>query len=134
MRHLQVLRDMLTVEAREALAWTDWQQPGRTGTQICPLYTCERGTDGPATAFLVAFGPGSRGDLHEHADHELMFVLDGVLQNDNGDSYTVGDLIIEDPWSTHQVSSRDGCVLLVVRQGPAVPVVGTPEPHAALAT
>jgi anti-sigma factor ChrR (cupin superfamily) len=130
-RQLQVHRELLTAEAREALAWKSWQQPGRAGARIYPLYTCEQGVDGPATAFLVAFGPGSHGDLHEHAGHELIFVLDGILQNDNGDSYTVGDLIIEAPRSIHQVSSRDGCVLLVIRQGPAVPVVELPTTAAA---
>lgn len=120
MRDVLVLRDILTTTGLDRLAWETWTQPGRTGTETHSLYSCD-----PATAFLVRFGPGSHGDLHEHLGHELMFVLRGELCNDNGDRYTVGDLIVEAPNSTHRVSSTTGCVLLVVREGPTVPVTGT---------
>lgn len=122
MRNVLVLRDLLSGGALDELPWRQWVQPGRAGAETVPLYTAEGGPTGPATAFLVRFGPNSHGDLHEHTGYELMFVLRGELHNDNGDRYTVGDLIIEEPESVHQVSAPDGCVLLVVRQGPTVAV------------
>jgi acetyl-CoA synthetase len=122
MRNVLVLRNLLTALDQDRLEWRTWSQAGRAGSDIYPLYTAEGGPAGPATAFLVRFGPDSHGDLHEHTGYELMFVLAGELRNDNGDVYGVGDLIIEEPDSVHQVSSVDGCVLLVVREGPTIPV------------
>jgi acetyl-CoA synthetase len=128
MRNVLVLRNLLTALDRDKLEWKTWSQAGRVGSEIYPLYTAEGGPAGPATAFLVRFGPNSNGDLHEHTGYELMFVLEGELRNDNGDRYVVGDLIIEEPQSVHQVSSAEGCVLLVVREGPTIPVTA-PQPE-----
>jgi acetyl-CoA synthetase len=122
MRNVLVLRNLLSEHDLDAVAWQTWSQPGRAGSEIYPLYTAAGGPAGPATAFLVRFGPDSHGDLHEHTGYELMFVLRGELRNDNGHRYTTGDLIIEEPDSVHQVSSVEGCVLLVVREGPTIPV------------
>lgn len=128
MRNVLVLRSLLSALDRNKLEWQTWSQAGRAGSEIYPLYTAEGGPAGPATAFLVRFGPNSHGDLHEHTGYELMFVLQGELRNDNGDRYTVGDLIIEEPDSVHQVSSVEGCVLLVIREGPTIPVTA-PQPE-----
>ena len=114
-RTVTVLRDLLTPTGRAAVDWQRWVQPGRAGADIHTLY---RSADHGATAFLVRFGPGAHGDLHEHPDHELMFVLEGELHNDNGDRYGVGDLIVEEPGSVHRVTSPQGCTLLVVREAP----------------
>lgn len=122
MRDVQVLRNLLSGVELDRLPWQVWSQAGRAGSEIFPLYTAEGGPAGPATAFLVRFGKNSHGDLHEHTGYELMFVLQGELHNDNGHRYGVGDLIIEEPESIHQVSAPDGCVLLVVREGPTIPV------------
>lgn len=118
MRDVLTIRDLLSPTGRDRVSWQEWIQPGRAGAQIHSLWLTDEG----ASAFLVAFAPDSHGDLHEHTGYELMFVLSGRLCNDNGDSYEVGDLIIEKPTSIHQVSSPEGCVLLVVRDGPAIPV------------
>ncbi|MBP2703222.1 cupin domain-containing protein [Microbispora sp. RL4-1S] len=117
-RDVLVVRDLLSAEGREAVAWERWVQPGREGVDIHTLYR----TGQQAHAFLVRFGPGAHGDLHEHLDYEMMFVLDGELVNDNGDRYGVGDVIVEEPNSVHQVSSDSGCTLLVVREAPTRPV------------
>jgi anti-sigma factor ChrR (cupin superfamily) len=79
------------------------------------------GGDRPATAMITRRAPGAHGDLHEHLDYELMFVLAGELRNDNGDRYTVGDLILEAPGSIHQVSTTTGCTVLGIRQAPTIP-------------
>ncbi|MEY9488016.1 quercetin dioxygenase-like cupin family protein [Streptomyces calvus] len=117
-RTVTVLRGLLTAEGRDALEWSGWDEPGRAGVQIRPLYA----TPAPqgATAFLVRFGPGAHGDLHEHLGYELMFVLDGELINDNGDRYTAGDLVIEDPGSVHRVRTETGVTVLGVREAPTV--------------
>jgi anti-sigma factor ChrR (cupin superfamily) len=120
-RTVTVLRDILTAEGRAKLDWVSWIQPGRAGTEIFPIYT----TDGPepASAQLIRFAPGAHGDLHEHLGYELMIVLEGELRNDNGDVYTVGDLVVEEPGSVHQISTDTGCTLFGVREAPTVPRV-----------
>jgi acetyl-CoA synthetase len=119
-RNVTVVKDLLTATSRDAVDWERWVEPGRAGVDIHRLY---RTDPRQATAFLVRFGAGAHGDLHEHLDYELMFVLEGDLHNDNGDRYVVGDLIIEEPNSVHRVSSTAGCTLLVVREAPTRPVV-----------
>ncbi len=114
-RNIIVLKDLLTSTGLDNVEWRRWVQPGRTGVDIHTLYRTE--PDG-ANAFLVRFGPGAHGDLHEHPDYEMMFVLEGELHNDNGDRYRIGDLIIEEPGSVHRVTSPQGCTLLVVREAP----------------
>jgi anti-sigma factor ChrR (cupin superfamily) len=118
-RTVTVLRDIFSAEGRAALDWVVWAQPGRAGTDICPIYT----TAGPqqASAQLIRFAPGAHGDLHEHLGYELMIVLDGELRNDNGDVYTVGDLVVEEPGSVHRISTETGCTWFGVREAPTVP-------------
>jgi anti-sigma factor ChrR (cupin superfamily) len=114
-----VLRDLLSPEALDAVEWTRWEEPGRAGTGIHALYTT--GAPQRATAQLIRFDPGAHGDLHEHLGYELMFLLQGELRNDNGDRYTVGDLVVEEPGSVHRVSSETGCTLLGIREAPVQP-------------
>jgi quercetin dioxygenase-like cupin family protein len=118
-RGVMVLRDLLSAQNRAALQWRTWTEPGRAGSETYPLYTTGDGRE--ATAFLVRFGPGAHGDLHEHLGYELMFVLDGEMVNDNGDRYTAGDLVIEEPGSVHRVSSETGFTVLAVREAPTMP-------------
>ncbi|MGW4381399.1 cupin domain-containing protein [Kitasatospora sp. NPDC004531] len=117
-RDVLVVPALLTEPGRDAVDWLLWEQPGRDGVHIHHLYRTEHG----AHAFLVRFGPGAHGDLHEHPDHELMLVLAGELVNDNGQRYGVGDLIVEAPGSIHRVDSPGGCTLLVVREAPTRPL------------
>ncbi|MFC5719733.1 cupin domain-containing protein [Streptomyces gamaensis] len=118
-RSITVLRALLTEAGRAALEWNTWSEPGRSGgVDILPLYATEAPQN--ATAFLVRFAPGAHGDLHEHLGHELMFVLEGELINDNGDRYRAGDLVIEPPGSVHRVRTETGVTALGVRQGPTV--------------
>ncbi|MFE4703577.1 cupin domain-containing protein [Streptomyces sp. NPDC001935] len=118
-RQVTVLRDLLSPQALDTLQWKRWIEPGRTGTAIHTLY--ETDDDRPATAQLIRFDPGSHGDLHEHLGHELMFVLQGELLNDNGDRYRTGDLVVEQPGSVHRISTETGCTLLGIREAPVVP-------------
>ncbi|WP_441245308.1 cupin domain-containing protein [Kitasatospora sp. McL0602] len=111
---------MLSDDGLESIGWDHWVQPGRAGTDIHEIYT----TDGHqmATAQLIRFGAGAHGDLHEHLGYELMFVLQGELVNDNGDRYRVGDLVIEEPGSVHQMTTETGCTLLGIREAPVAPL------------
>ncbi|MFI6002662.1 cupin domain-containing protein [Streptomyces sp. NPDC051366] len=116
---MTVVRNLMSGEVLDSLAWQRWDEPGRTGTAIHALYTTEAPQQ--ASAQLIRFDPGAHGDLHEHLGYELMFVLQGELVNDNGDRYTAGDLIIEEPGSIHRIGTPTGCTLLGVREAPVVP-------------
>lgn len=118
-RHVNVLRDLLSAGGRAAIEWDAWIEPDRAGVQIRPLYRTEEPR--AASAFLVRYGPGAHGDLHEHLGYELMFVLEGEMINDNGDRYGVGDLIIEEPGSVHRITTQGGFTVLAVREAPTVP-------------
>jgi len=119
-RSVTVLRNMLSSTNLGELPWTRWEQPGRAGADIYPLFTAAEPQT--ATAFLTRLGAGAHGDLHEHLGYELMLVLAGELVNDNGDRYRTGDLVIEQPGSVHRVSSETGCVVLGVRAAPTRPI------------
>ncbi len=118
-RSVTVLRDVLSSVNLDSLNWVRWVQPGRAGVDIYPLFTAAEPQ--LATAFLTRMGAGAHGDLHLHHGYELMFVLDGELVNDNGDRYTVGDLVIEAPGNVHRVTSHKGCTVLGARAAPTRP-------------
>lgn len=105
------------------LEWTSWVEPGREGVEFHLLWAPEptdgtQPTDG-SIGLLLRFQPGAHGDLHRHLGRELMLVLDGVLRNDDGVEYRPGALIVEEPDSIHQMSSRTGCTVLAIRTQPA---------------
>ncbi|MFI9309316.1 cupin domain-containing protein [Streptomyces triculaminicus] len=118
-RDVTVLRNLLTTEGLDALEWETWTEPGRSGVELHRLYVTD--DTRPGSALVTRMRPGAHGDLHEHLGYELVFVLEGELVNDNGDRYTAGDLIVEEPGSVHQVSTEKGCVLLGVRAAPTAP-------------
>ena len=123
MRNVKIYSDLFGagLEA-DQFDWNTYVQPGREGVTVEWLYTGEQtGPDG-AEAYIARFAPGAHGDLHEHQGFELMFVLAGQLENDNGDRYLPGTLIVENPESVHQVSSAGGCVMLVVREKGTIPL------------
>ncbi len=98
---------------RDDLPWQPWVQNGRDGVDMVPLFGSD--PDG-AAALLVRFRPGAHGDFHLHLAAELMFVLDGVLEDDKGGYFEKGSVIVEGPGSIHQALSRQGCTLLAMRE------------------
>jgi anti-sigma factor ChrR (cupin superfamily) len=111
---------------RPHLAWKPWNEHGREGVDICPLFTPQQTGPEGAAALLVRFRPGAHGDFHEHLGFELMLVLDGVLEDDKGGYYPAGTLVLEGPGSIHQALSRQGCTVLAVRERPASPFADQP--------
>lgn len=101
---------------REDLPWRPWEEHGRSGVDFVPLF----GSDpNGAAALLLRFRPGAHGDFHKHGGAELMFVLDGVLEDDKGGYFPKGSLVVESGETIHQALSRQGCTLLAVRERPA---------------
>jgi anti-sigma factor ChrR (cupin superfamily) len=110
--------------SRPDLPWRPWTEYGRDGVDVCPLFASS--DDGGAAALLVRFRPGAHGDRHEHLGYELMLVLDGVLEDDNGGFFPAGTLVVEGPGSVHQALSRRGCTVLAIRERAASPFADQP--------
>jgi len=108
---------------RDDLPWQPWVENGRDGVDMVPLF----GNDPEgAAALLLRFRPGAHGDFHLHGGAELMFVLDGVLEDDKDGYFPKGSVIVESENSIHQALSREGCTLLAVRERPAQPYTEQP--------
>ncbi|KJK58542.1 MULTISPECIES: cupin domain-containing protein [Actinomycetes] len=120
MPDVTILRDVLRNGfEQDGLPWVPWTEPGRAGVEFVVLWGPDEGSGEDSAALLLRFPPGAHGDFHEHLGHELMLVLDGVLDHSDGRRFHRGDLVIEEPGTRHQMSSAEGCTVLAVRARPA---------------
>jgi len=106
-----ILSDLLASDFDDgSYAW----QPFRDGVDIIPIYgDREQG----CSAALLRYQPGAKVPLHTHSGHEHLFVLKGS-QTDGKGIYQRGTFIVNKPGSHHQVSSEEGCVVLVIWESP----------------
>jgi acetyl-CoA synthetase len=104
------------------VAFEPFAEPGRTGVEAHSLYdTTAESPHGPA-ASLLRFAPGAHGNRHLHPDYEIVLLISGDLADDDGRRFRPGDLIVMPPASEHEVSTQEGCVLLLVREQPVMPL------------
>ena len=73
-------------------------------------------TTGSVTA-LIRMAPGARLPDHEHPLSEQSFVLEGLLEDDDG-SCAAGNFVWRPAGSRHQAWSSGGCVVLGIFQVP----------------
>jgi anti-sigma factor ChrR (cupin superfamily) len=109
--------DRLVIANLQALASDperlEWK-PLRPGIDMHRLY--QHGSDGPAAAFL-RYQPGATLPRHRHTGVEHIFVLAGSQQDERG-FYRAGAFVVNPPGSAHNVSSVDGCIVLVLWERP----------------
>ncbi len=84
--------------------------PFRDGVEIHRLYA--EGDDGPAAA-LLRYAPGAQVPRHLHPGYEHVIVLEGSQRDANG-LHQTGDVVVNTPGSSHDVTSEEGCVVLVI--------------------
>jgi len=90
----------------------DWQELG-PGVAMKML----AGADGRAIA-MFRFEPGYVGAVHEHADSEFSYILEGELIS-TGVTMTPGDAYAAETGTTHdEFRSDTGCTLVSVFQTP----------------
>ncbi|MAD45523.1 MAG: transcription negative regulator ChrR [Oceanospirillaceae bacterium] len=118
MRGAQIIQNLVPgADIGENIQWSAYKVPGREGVEIYPLYnTDDTGSNGPSAA-LVRYQAGAQVQEHLHPGYELIYVLEGVLENDEGSQYP-GTLQVCPPGSTHALGSEQGCTFLVVWEQP----------------
>jgi len=104
-------------ECADRIPW----QPFRVGVEIHRIYG--DGINGPAAA-LLRFHQRAEVPLHEHTGFEHIIILSGSQEDCRG-TFGAGTLLINLPGSQHRVTSKDGCVVLVIYEKP---VHFLPEP------
>ncbi len=62
---------------------------------------------------LIRWSPGAELPMHEHADFEQTFVLEGSLCDHEGEC-TAGNYVWRPPGSRHRAWSPNGCLLLAI--------------------
>ncbi len=99
---------------------------GRVNAEIHRLYTTEQtGADGPAAA-LVRYLPGATATPHRHPGYELIYVLSGELETDEG-TFPANSLLVLPPGSVHGPRSKHGCLALAVWEQPVQPLAATAQ-------
>ena len=98
----------------EALPWHPSPFPGIE--QKVLLRDEERGLQ----TLLIRMAPGARLPLHEHADIEQTYVLEGSLADDEGNEITAGNFIWRPKSHRHVAWSPKGALLIGVFLKPNV--------------
>jgi predicted ChrR family anti-sigma factor len=108
---VRVFPELLTRSSYDDLPW----QSFREGVEIYFLYKNDAGS----SAALLRYLAGAKVPEHIHSGYEHIFVLSGS-QSDAEGKYTRGSVIINSPNTSHQVSSEQGCVVLIVWEKPVI--------------
>ena len=104
-----IFQNLLKTISEPGLTW----EPLREGIEIARVY---RSPGGAAMAF-IRFAPGAVLPRHEHDGYEHILILRGSQQDDHGD-HQAGAMLVNPPGSSHQVTSRNGCVVLAFWEKP----------------
>jgi anti-sigma factor ChrR (cupin superfamily) len=95
------------VQRPETATWTDSPHGGVQRRMLDRI-----GGEVARATSIVRYVAGAHFDLHVHAGGEEIFVLQGVLSDEQGD-YPAGTYLRNPPGSSHAPFSRDGCLLFV---------------------
>jgi anti-sigma factor ChrR (cupin superfamily) len=100
---------------KEDLTFAPLRLDGRVGAETHALYTNAE-TGGPAAA-IVRYLPGANAPAHRHPSFEMIYVISGELETDDG-VYGENSVLVMRPGSTHSPRSEKGCLCLVVWERP----------------
>jgi anti-sigma factor ChrR (cupin superfamily) len=68
---------------------------------------------------ILRYRPGAEVPPHRHEGYEYIYVLEGEQSDERG-SYGAGSFVVNEPGLSHRVSSKTGCVVLIIWQRPVV--------------
>ena len=96
----------------------DWQPMYLDATPLPGFSWISIGADqqGAWSSYWMKVDRGARSPVHEHSTTELILILKGVLTDDDGAEFKVGEVVIYAAGSSHATYSKDGCTVLVVAQ------------------
>ena len=72
--------------------------------------------------YILKMDPGSKSISHIHQGFEEFFVLNGELQDDDGNVFKKNDFVTFEPGSSHNSFSKNGCLLIVFMRGINKPI------------
>ncbi len=87
----------------------------RAGVEIHVLHETPDG----ARAAILRYAAGAEVPSHRHEGYEYIYVLEGAQSDERG-SYGAGSFVVNEPGSTHRVSSKSGCTVLILWLRPVV--------------
>ncbi|WP_371477483.1 cupin domain-containing protein [Kitasatospora sp. NBC_00315] len=93
---------------------------GRVGAEIHSLYSTEQTGEGGPAAAIVRYLPSGAAEPHRHPGYELIWILEGELETDDG-VYPANSLLVMPPGSVHTPRSPKGAVGFVVWEQPVRP-------------
>lgn len=85
-------------------AGAPWSPGSERGLLVMPLHA-----DGRESVMLARLDPGALLERHHHPGGEELWVLEGVLEDDDG-VYRKGTWLRNPPGSSHAPRSRAGCI------------------------
>ena len=97
-----------------ALSQLPGYEPLRPGVDVLYLY---KDVESGASSALLRYEPGARVPEHRHEGYEHVLVLSGEQRDARG-SYSAGTFVINPPGTCHEVSSPEGCLVLIIWQRP----------------
>jgi anti-sigma factor ChrR (cupin superfamily) len=109
-----------------ALSRLPGYEPLRRGVDVLYLYKDE---GSGASSALLRYQPGARVPEHRHEGYEHVFVLSGEQRDARG-SYPAGTFVINPPGTSHEISSPEGCLVLIIWQRPVAFTGQTPPTEA----
>lgn len=98
-------RERVVIDTNDAA----WQSAGFTGREVIQLYKSKAY---PEDIRLVRLAPGAWSETHDHPGGEEVFVLTGVLEDENG-RYDAGTWARHAHMSRHRSGTDEGCTLYV---------------------
>jgi anti-sigma factor ChrR (cupin superfamily) len=105
--------DLGAIRIRELFEWmktASWEPSGIPGVDVLHIQP------GPAAAHadagFVRFAPGTDFPFHDHIGDELQLILDGLITDDQGVAFRVGDTMFKPVGTAHSfVVGPEGCVI-----------------------
>lgn len=88
---------------------TPWQDSGSDGFWIKPLF---EDVSRNLKTWLMKIEPGAYSPLHDHAELEQVYVLEGSFF-DQDKTYHAGEYILRAPGVMHTAGSEDGALVIL---------------------
>lgn len=89
--------------------WEEWK-PGVYAKSLAKDKEISRQLD------IIKIEPGVKLSAHKHPEYEWVYVLEGILEDENG-KYPQGTFLINEKGSIHASFSTEGCQVLVYWTG-----------------